>query len=421
MAKVNFRTSDFARAVAAEGSITQKNRFFESNPFLSDDGAALIARPGLTKLANIGAGPIRGLASEAGSFNGDLFVVSGGNLYRMDNQLNQTLITTGLYSPEKGFVNMAITAQLGTTPEYCFIADGRTLFVYIANGFATNQLTGTAANNDVVVIGTTYYKFTNAGVNVGTPAGTSANPWLVNLDVSNLNALTNLGNAINASGIAGTDYSTALTKHTTVKYTNVSSTQLSVASTLTGALGNSTATTETGAALSWTLGATLTGGGAASIRQVDMPDGVGAIDVAVCNSFVVVVPVQATGKIGRFYWINPGETTVNALNFATAERSPDGISGVQVSGDLFWTPGATTTQVFYFTGDATAPVARMQGVVFDRGSWQNTAKVIHETLMVVDADGGVFALKGGSPQRVSTPDIEEEIRKAISAQSTYLY
>src|SRR3546814_19929815 len=76
---------------------------------------------------------------------------------------------------------MAITAQIGTTPEYCFIADGRNLLVYIANGYARNTLTGTPANNDTVTIDTVYYKFTNASVDAGTPAGTLANPclWLL--------------------------------------------------------------------------------------------------------------------------------------------------------------------------------------------------------------------------------------------------
>jgi hypothetical protein len=97
------------------------------------------------------------------------------------------------------------------------------------------------------------------------------------------------------------------------------------------------------------------------------------------------------------------------------------VYGVEVLGDQFWLPGESTTEVWYFTGDITAPVRRLQGVVFDRGSWQNTATAIHEQMMVVDSDGGVFIISGGSPQRVSTPDIEEQIRKAIAAQQTYLY
>src|SRR3546814_4200351 len=104
----------------------------------------------------------------------------------------------------------------------------------------------------------------------------------------------------------------------------------------------------------------------------------GVIDVAVINSYVIVIPVQEDGYQGRFYWIDPGEIVVDPLNFATAERSPDGIYGVEVFGDQFWLPGESTTEVWYVTGDAGAPMRRLQGVVSDRGSWQNTARAVHE-------------------------------------------
>lgn len=421
MVKVNFNTSDFQRQVAGEGALVQKNRYFEKNPFLTDDGTALIARPGLKRLTDVGDGPIRGMASEAGSFNGDLFLASGGSLWRMDNKLNKTSIYTGLFNPERGVVRMAITAQIGDTPEYMFAADGRNLFVYVANGYAMGTLTGSPANNDVVRIDNVYYKWTNGSVNAGTPDGTLSNPWLVNLGVTSINAFTNLASAINVSGLAGTDYSTSTTKNGLVVATNWTSTLVSVRASLVGLLGNSIITTETGSGIVWSNGGTLTGGGSPSISQVQIPNDMGVIDVAVINSFVIVVPVQLNGYQGRFYWIEPGETTVDPLNFATAERSPDGVYGVQVFGDQFWLPGESTTEVWYVSQDATNRMQRLQGVVLDRGSWQNTSKAIHETMILVDGDGGVFTVNGSSPQRISTPDIEEEIRLAIERQSNYLY
>lgn len=421
MPRVNFQTSDFQRKVTNSADLILKNRYFEQNPSLSDDGAALIARPGLKKLTTLGTGPIRGMTSEPGSFDGDVFIASGSNLYQMDNQLASTLLYNGLFNPEKGFVNMAITAQIGTTPEFLFVADGRNLFVYTANGYSHNSLTGTPANNDVVQIDSTYYKWTSGSVNTGTPAGTSGNPWLVALGGTVFLSFQNLFNAINASGAAGTDYSTALIEHATVQATGYTSTLMPVQAKTPGIAGDAIVTTETGAALSWTGGGTLAGGGTGIISQVYMPDDVGVIDVAVINSYVIVIPAQGDGYQGRFYWINPGEVIVEPLNFATAERSPDGVYGVEVFGDQFWLPGESTTEVWYVTGDVTNPMARLQGVVLDRGSWQNTATAIHEQMVVVDADGGVFVVRGGAPQRVSTPSIEEEIRKAISAQQAYLY
>lgn len=418
---VNFNISDFERRVADSADLILKNRYYEENPSLTDSGVSLLARPGLKRLTSVGNGPIRGLKSEPGSFGGDLFIASGDTLFRMDNALVKTSLYTGLYNPEKGFVKMAITAEIGTTPAFCFIADGRNLFYYNANSYAFNSLTGTPANTDQVRIDNTYYQFTNGSVNAGSPAGTAANPWLVALGASSLIAFTNLANAINNDGVPGTDYSTALTEHPTVRATGFTSTLMPVEYKTAGAIGNGTVTTETGAALSWTGGGTMTGGGTGTVRQVYMPEDIGVIDVAVFNSFVLVIPVQEDGYQGRFYWIEPGEVVVNSLNFATAERSPDGVYGVEVFGDQFWLPGENTTEVWYATGDQTNPMRRLQGIVLDRGSWQNTAKAVHEQMIVVDADGGVFLVRGGQPQPISSPSIAEQIRKAIAIQQTYLF
>lgn len=417
--KVNFRTSDFRRKVADAGSIVLKNRYFEQNPFLDEDGAALLARPGMRKLVDIGAGPIRGMESMPGSFNGDLFVVSGEEVYRMKNNLEKEAILAGLSDGERGFVNMAITGRIDEIPEYLFIADGTALYCYIENGFAHNTLTGSMVANDVIRIDDTYYKYTSGSVDAGTPEGTSANPWLVSLGADISEAFANLFYAVNVSGVPGVDYSTNTQENPVVQATQHDSSTMTVRAKVAGAPGNGIVTTETGAGLVWSLGATLAGGGEPYVTAVQMPEDVGVIDVAVISSYVIVIPQQIDGFQGRFYWIKPGETTIDGLDYATAERSPDGIFGVQVFGDQFWLPGESTTEVWFPTGDPDIPMRRLEGVVFDRGSWQNTAKAIHEQMVVVDADGGVFLIQGGSPQRISTPDIEEHIRLAM-ARSNYL-
>ena len=414
--KVNFSPSDFRRKVADADSLVLKNRYFESNPFLSDDGASLLARPGLDFLTTVGAGPIRGIYSEPGTFNGSLFVASYDTLYQVKTDLTKTIVRGNLFDPERGFVSMAITGNIGDVPEMLFFADGRNLFVYIEDGYAHNNLVGVPANNDVVRINAMYYKFTSGSVDAGTPDGTSGNPWLVALGVSGAQAITNMAQAIEASGDEGSQYSTALEPNAAVKMLDYSTDTIQIQAATPGIIGNVIPTTETGANLAWSEGATLAGGGDAQSRQITTPDDVGVIDVAVINSYVIVIPAQGEGINGRFFWIEPGETTINPLNFATAERSPDPIFGVKVIGDQFWLPGESTTEVWYVASDPNAPMQRLQGVVFDRGTWDATAAAIDEQLVVCDADGAVFLISGGSPQRVSTPDIEEEIRKAIQTQ-----
>ena len=54
----------------------------ETNQF---DGVTHIQRAGLSPFSEVGEGPIRGLSRQAGTFNGDFVVVSGDELYRVDD------------------------------------------------------------------------------------------------------------------------------------------------------------------------------------------------------------------------------------------------------------------------------------------------------------------------------------------------
>lgn len=411
MPKVNFNPRDFKRAVAGDEMIL-RNRYFEVNPVLSDDGASLLARPGMKFLMELGEGPVRGMYAEEGSFDGDLFAAHGLNLTRVHRDKTTTLIYSGLYNPDYGVVNMTSTAPIGNVPEYLFFADGKNLYLYIESGYAQGILTGTPVNTDTVQIGAMYYRFTNASVDAGSPAGTAGNPWLVALGLSSTESFDNLGAAVALTGSAGTQYSTVTTVNSQAKPVSSTTGAAVFRATAVGVLGNSVVTTETGG-LTWTNGGTMTGGGNPATTVVEMPEDVGAFDVATINSFVIVLPVQEGEFQGRFYWIEPGETTVNPLNFATAERTPDGVLGVEVLGDQFWLPGPGSIEVWYVSQDPINRMQRLQGVVFDRGTWEGTAVAIHEVLFVCDANGAVFQISGGAPKRVSSPDIEEQIRKAI--------
>lgn len=284
MVNVPFSPATWKRGLAKEAFILLKNRFFEQNPVLTNEGASLIARPGLKAYKSVGDGPIKGIYSQPGSFNDDLFVVSGTTWYRVGVNGSVVALQTGVASG-KAFVSMAGTGDIGETPAYMFLADGDALYVY--------------------------------------------------------------------------DGST--------------------------------------------------------VEVVATPDNFGTISVAHISSNVVVVPAQGQGVNGRFYWIEPGSKTIDPLNFATAEQAPDPIYGVVAFGDQFWLPGQSTTEVWYFTGDADFPVSRLQGVAFNRGTWSGTATQVKESMVITDSGGGVFQVAGGL-QRISNPAVEERIRKAMQIQ-----
>lgn len=418
MVDIPLSRSDYFRGVAKEARILTRNRYFEQNPILTGQNSAMIARPGHKRYKYVGQDGIRGVYSQPGSFNGAAFVASGDNLWRVDRNGTATSIgAIGSPSPNNPVV-MVATANIGETPAYLFVSGGGALNLYMENSFAKGTITGTPANNDVVQIAGVYYKFTNAGVDVGAPAGTLANPWLVALGVSPDISWINFSDAVENGGTPGTEYSTALIANPSVVVSFRTGASVTVRATAIGALGNAIPTTETGAALAWG-GATLAGGGATSWSQVQTPDDVGVLALAYIASYVVVVPAQGNDINGRFYWIKPGETTIDPLDFATAERAPDALTGIAVFNDQFWLPGSSTTEVWYFTGNIDQPVLRVQGVVFDRGAWEGTAIQVKDSMIIVDNEGAVFQIKGGA-KRISRPDVEERIRAAIQYQAAQL-
>lgn len=419
MVNISFAPQDYRRGVPHQADLRLVNRYYEQNPTLTEDGVSLIARPGLRKFMDIpGAiGPGRGIYTQPGTFSDALFVAMHEKLFRIDKDRTATEITDALL-PGNTNVSMAIVGSIGTTPEYLWVADGNTLWLYLENGYARGTLTfsSNAANSDQVRIGDVYYQFTTGSVDTGTPAGTSGSPWLVAVGSDAAESIGNLSGAIQANGIAGTDYSTGVTAHPLVSVYSASTNTLTVRYNEAGITGNALVTTETGANLAWGAG-TLENGGDPTINQVDVPDALGATQVAVINSTVIVVPAQTGDAIGRFYWIEPGETEIDPLNFATAESAPDPLLGVVIYGDLIMFPGQNKTEVWQPTGNDAAPFQRVQGIAFDRGAWQGSAVKVKESMIIVDNDGGVFQINGGSMQRISNHSIEERIREAIRYQS----
>jgi hypothetical protein len=416
MTSVPLGSSDWERSVTGEPFVPVLNRYFEQNPTNLEEQVALIARPGLRRYLQVGSGPIRQMYSQPGSFSDSLFAVSYDGLYKITADETVTQLGSGIFGwTLKSTPSMCATAAIGTTPEYLYIADGRNLWIYSDSSAAIGLLTtaGTIVNLDKIEIGGVYYQWTSGSVNAGTPAGTLASPWLVTLGLTNTINLGNMLSAINLSGTSGTTYSTATVKHPSVNGASSSTNQLKIVSSLAGALGNGTTTTvTTGTSVAWGAG-TLTGGGTAALRVVDTPDNVGIVSVAYISGFVVCVVAQGYGVNGRFYWINPGDTFIENLNFATAERSPDGLISARAVGDELWLLGYNSTEVWYVSGGADTPFLRVQGRLFDRGVFPGTDVQIKDNVMVMDSDGFVYRIVDGSPQRVSTNAIEEQLRAAI--------
>lgn len=419
MTAIPLATGDWKRELSDEPDLTLLNRFFEENPANQETQVALLERPGFRRWLTLGEGPIRATYSQPGSFADALFVVDYDKLYRVD--VDETVTNIGgslIGSSLRASPSMAATARLGTTPEFLYVADGRNLWLYAETGFATGRLaaSGAIASGDEIKIDSTYYQWTSSSVDTGTPDGSVSDPWLVDLGSDNVDALTNMVAAINGTGTAGTTYSTDLTAHASVQGGGITFDSLTVSALTAGSAANSIATTvETGANLAWDA-STLEGGGDPSLTQVVVPNDLGIVAVGFIAGFIVCVVTQGQGYNGRWYWIEPGETTIDPLDFATAERAPDPLYSVRVVGDQFWLPGSDTTEIWYPTGDETIPFLRVQGRVFDRGVWEGTDVENDGEIIVVDRNGVVYVVGPGGPVRVSDSSIEERIREAQAAE-----
>jgi len=390
------------------------NRFVEKAPTNLKEKVALLTRPA-TKLlgffpADTTTGKIRGTYSSPGVFNSDLFVVSGQNLYRTDGTTITGIggVIQGSGNPRVGFVK-------GIGYEHMFIADTLLLNYYDGGSHASGILTdaGTAVFTTALLqIGTTYYGW-NANVNFNTPAGTAAHPFLCLPGATHALSLANMANMLNFIGVAGTDFSSVLAG------ANASVTAASGASTLTitartdSTLGNSIATVVTGdAGLSFGH-ATLTGGGTHSLKGVPIPTGEGVSLVAVLNLFAFI----GVNNSQKFFYIRPGATTIDALDFASKESAPDPLADLVAVGDQMVVVGTATTEFWSATGANDNPFAPVLGRTISRGAVPGTTVMIDErTVMLVGNDGRVYSISS-TPTPVSDHGIEERIRKQLRREA----
>jgi len=286
--RIQLGPSDLSRSVAGTPDVQLSNRFYEQDPTNLEDQVALLSRPALRKWLTVGTGPIRvgGIYSQPGAFLGDLFVVSADTLYRIA-ALDESVTAIGTLGGETGAVSMAAT---DTT---LFIADGSGLWYYTDNNYAVGTLTaaGAIVDNDVVRMGSMYYKFTSGAVDTGTPTGLVGTPWLVALGASNTEAIENLSEAIGDTGTSGTTYSSNLTGNTEVILSSFTTTTLVIEARLPGSDGNAIITTETGANISWGAG-TLAAGGTVTFAVIVTPDNVGIVSVGVIASYCICVRLR---------------------------------------------------------------------------------------------------------------------------------
>lgn len=416
MARVPLGQGAFKRAYARSAEIVLLNRFFEQNPANQTDGVSLLSRPGSTLENTFGDGPIRKGFTLPDLLEGDLFIVSGDAFFRYDEDGNSQLVS-GVVGLDG---NPSMCGVKGAGYQRVFIADGASLQYYGGQAYTStlNYVAG-AISDDVVVVDGVYYKFAAASLDTGSPAGTLANPWKVNSAGTAAQSLANLRAAINATGVPGTDYSTALdeTKFNPRVIANANTaTSVTVRGRVAGPLSpvaNVSVTVSGGAdGLSWS--ADPLAAGAHVLYGIATPDDIGIVSVCELGSFVLCVQAGSD----RVYFIRPGSTEIDPLDFFTAESEADELLEAIKVGDQAWLIGKTSIEPWYLNGSTDPlanPFSKVQGRPFSIGAIEGTIVKLANSIFLVGNDMIVYRIEGG-PQPISNPGIVERVRKALKAE-----
>jgi len=137
------------------------------------------------------------------------------------------------------------------------------------------------------------------------------------------------------------------------------------------------------------------------IADPDFP--VNPVQVEYMDGFFIVLE----GGSGRF-WLSAQDdgTSWNALDFATAEGSPDNLLAMKVNHRQLWLFGNKSTEIWYNSGNKDFPFLRIQGSFFEEGILAplSVAKTAQSVLWLSSSERGRAAVYEAStvrPKRVS--------------------
>lgn len=149
----------------------------------------------------------------------------------------------------------------------------------------------------------------------------------------------------------------------------------------------------------------------AEVVDADLPS---AATVISLDSYFIVNQINA----GTFYISNLNDgNNWEALDFSTAESSPDTLERVFTTVGQLWLLGKYTTEIWTNTGDSDFPFERVSNTKIESGILApNSATEINNNLFWIGSEkrgnGIVYVASGFAPQRVSTHAIEQAIGRA---------
>ena len=164
MVAIPFGFNAYRRNVGQFSETRLVNQYAEIG---SDKSFRLIGRPGLAEAYSLASGPVYGVYAQPGSFNGDLFAVAGGGLYRQGSLV--------------GPLSTASRVSMASSELELLVATGASMYRYDGTNIATVSFPDNAGENSVV-----YF----AGLFIVARTGTEKFYWSAVLDGSTWDSLS---------------------------------------------------------------------------------------------------------------------------------------------------------------------------------------------------------------------------------------
>lgn len=143
----------------------------------------------------------------------------------------------------------------------------------------------------------------------------------------------------------------------------------------------------------------------------------GAKYVKFLDNYMTFMPPNS----GRLFWADVGSSSsFDALNFVTAEGSPDDNVGIESDHQQLIVLGETSLQIMYYSEDGLVPA--INGFA-ELGCFNgDTIAKLDNSIFWVANDFTVRRLSGATPQRVSTPAVEQFLSSVdVSTLRGYAY
>ncbi|HEX7971889.1 MAG TPA: packaged DNA stabilization protein [Thiobacillus sp.] len=152
----------------------------------------------------------------------------------------------------------------------------------------------------------------------------------------------------------------------------------------------------------------ITGTTVTKVTDADFP-ATGALSIDYIDGFGVLNTNATTGQ-----WFLSGLldfSTYAALDFATAESSPDGLLRVLANHKEVWLFGSKSIEVWTDTGSTPFPFTQIPGSLMDRGIGASLSAILMDnSVFWLGNDRIIYRANGYQPMRISTHAVEEVLR-----------